>query len=215
VRAGFALILTAVVLPVISPLVPPMPANAWRGFGMIVAEIATGLWFGWLTRMLLQALPVAGQIVASMTGLANVLQPDPALGPQTAALSRALGLAAPVLLLAAGLHALPLSALVGSFQLIPPGQLLPVSDTTRGVVDVVSTTFALALRLAAPFVLAGTLWQIVMGLLGRLVPNLQVHFAAQPGQIVAGFLLFGLLVASMLAIWQRELQTAFDHLPGT
>ena len=195
IRAGFALAFTVLLLPLVAPLVPPAPDTVWRGFGMLAAEIATGLWLGWLTRLVLLALPVGGQIVASMAGLANVLQPDPTLGPQTAALSRALGLAAPVLVLAAGLHAMPLAALTGSYRLIPPGALLPAADTTQLVVGAVSEAFALALRLASPFVLAGILWQVTLGavtlgLLARLVPQLQVHFAAMPGQIVGGFLLF-------------------------
>lgn len=213
-RAGFALAFTVVLLPLVAPLVPPVPAVAWQGFGMVLAEVATGLWLGWLTRMLLLALPVGGQIVASMAGLANVLQPDPALGPQTAALSRALGLAAPVVVLAAGLHALPLAALAGSYHLVPPGRLLPAADTTEQVVGAVADAFALALRLAAPFVLAGTLWQVMLGLLARLVPQLQVHFAALPGQIVGGFLLFGALVGAMVIAWQGQLQAAFAALPG-
>ena len=47
---------------------------------MIVAEVITGLWIGWLARLLVLALPVAGQFIAYMLGIANVLQPDPELG---------------------------------------------------------------------------------------------------------------------------------------
>ncbi len=214
IRAGFAVALAALLLPVVAPLIPAAPDNVGAAFGMIAAEIVTGLWLGWLTRLLLLALPVAGQIAASMIGLANVLQPDPAMGPQTTALSRALGLAAPVAILAAGLHALPLAAIAGSYRLIPPGSLLPAADTAEQVTGAVATGFGLALQLAAPFVLASIVWQVAMGLLARLVPNLQVFFAAMPGQIAGGIALFALLAATMLGTWQSQVGGAFAALPG-
>ena len=44
---------------------------------MVAAEVITGLWIGWLARLLVLALPIAGQFIAYMLGIANVLQPDP------------------------------------------------------------------------------------------------------------------------------------------
>ena len=214
IRAGFTVALVALLLPVIAPLMPPMPGDVWRLLGMVGAEIVTGLWLGWLARLLMLALPVAGQIISSVTGLTNVLQPDPALGPQTAALAHALDLAAPVLILATGLHALPLSALAGSYRLIPPGVLLPSADTAEQVTGAVADAFALALRLASPFVLAGILWQVAMGLLARLVPRLQLHFAAAPGQILGGVALLSLLITALLAAWQAPLRAGLAALPG-
>jgi flagellar biosynthetic protein FliR len=214
VRAGFTIALAVLLLPLIGPVMPSMPGEVWHLAGMVGAEIVTGLWLGWLTRVLLQALPVAGQIAASMVGLANVLQPDPALGAQTTALSRGFGLAAPVLLLASGLHALPISALVGSYRLIPPGTWLPAADTALQVVDAASSAFGLAMRLAAPFVLASILWEVAMGLLSRLVPQLQVHFAAMPGQILIGIALIGLLTDAMLATWLSAARDTLSALPG-
>ncbi|MCW3475096.1 flagellar biosynthetic protein FliR [Limobrevibacterium gyesilva] len=214
VRAGFTLALVAVLLPVVAPQIPPVPGDALRAAGMVAAELATGLWLGWLTRLLLVALPMAGQIAAGMAGLTNVLQPDPALGPQTAAMARLLALAAPAAVLASGLHVLPLSALAGSYTLVPPGALLPAADSAEVAVGAVGESFALSLRLAAPFVLAGTVWQVALGLLARLVPQLQVYFAAMPGQILGGILLLGVLGGAMLAAWQADLQSAFAALPG-
>ena len=214
VRAGFTLALSILLLPVLAPLLPGMPLSGWVIFAKVTAEIVTGLWLGWLTRLLVQALPVAGQFAASMVGLASVLQPDPGLGPQTTALSRMFAMAAPVALFASGLYALPLVALAGSYHLVAPGELLPAMDGAPGAVAAVGEAFALALRLAAPFVAAGLVWQGGLGLLARLVPALQVFAAAMPGQILGGLLLLMLLAGGMLAAWQDALRTALTELPG-
>lgn len=214
VRTGFALALTMLLLPVVAPLLPPVPEAPWVMFGMVGAEIATGLWLGWLARLLVQALPVAGQFIASMMGLASVVQPDPDLGPQSTALARLFSLAAPVVVLASGLYALPLGALAGSYRLIAPGALLPVADSTQGVLTAVAEAFALSLRLAAPFIAAGLVWQGALGLLSALVPNLQVFAASMPGQILAGLTLLFLLGAGIVAAWESALRTGFALLPG-
>jgi flagellar biosynthesis protein FliR len=198
VRAGFAAMLAFVLLPVLAPQLPAVPDDAVRALGMVGAEVVTGLWFGWLVRLLLMSMPICGQIVASVLGQTNVLQPDPALGPQTAALSQLFAMATVVLVLETGLHTLPFTALAGSYDVIPAGKLLPAADTADQVTRALADAFALALRLASPFVLASLIWQTGLGILSRLVPQLHVFFAAMPGQILAGILLLALLAGGVV-----------------
>jgi flagellar biosynthesis protein FliR len=214
VRAGLALGLSVLLLPGLAPVMPPPPADPVAGAGMVAAELVTGLWLGWLARLLVYALPIAGQIASYMLGLANVLQPDPALGTQSTALARLLGLAAPVLLLASGLYALPVMALAGSYKLIAPGALLPAGDASETVVRAVAEAFALALRLAAPFVLASIVWQLALALLARVAPRLQIYALAMPGQILGGLALFAALVTALLAAWQDMVRDGYALLPG-
>jgi flagellar biosynthetic protein FliR len=82
------------------------------------------------------------------------------------------------------------------------------------VVQAVGTSFALALRLAAPFVLASIVWNVALGLLSKLVPQLQVYFAGMPAQIMGGILLVGLLSSAVLSAWLGELRIGFSALPG-
>ena len=214
IRAGFTLALVAVLLPALLPDLPPAPSHPALAAGMVGAEVLCGLWLGWLARLVLLALPVAGQIIAGLTGLANVIQPDSALGPQTAALGKLFGLAAPVVVFTAGLHALPFAALAGSYRLIPAGTLLPAADMLQTAVAAVADSFALAMRLAAPFLLGGIVWQVGMALVSRLVPQLQIFVVATPAQIVGGLLLLGLLAGAMVDTWRDQAAATFALLPG-
>ena len=214
VRVGLALGLAALLLPGLAPAMPPAPADPVAVAGMVAAELLTGLWLGWLARLLVQALPIAGQIASYMLGLSNVLQPDPALGAQTTALARLLGLAAPVVLLASGLYSLPVMALAGSYKLIAPGALVPAGDASELVVRAVAEAFGLALRLASPFVLASIVWHLALALLARAVPRLQVYALAMPGQILGGLVLVAALMATLIAAWQEAVRDGYAHLPG-
>lgn len=213
-RAGLALGVALALLPATAPLLAHPPEEPAEFAALAAGEVATGLWLGWLARLATLALPIAGQLIATMVGLANVLQPDPALGAQNTALSRLLALAAPAIVLASGLYAWPLEALAGSYRLIPPGAVLPGGDAAQGVVAATEAAFALALQLAAPFVAAAVVWQAAMGLLARLVPRLQVYFTAMPGQLLGGLLLLSALSATVLGVWAEALRAGWDHLPG-
>ncbi|MBV9537724.1 MAG: flagellar biosynthetic protein FliR [Acidisphaera sp.] len=214
IRLGFALAIALVLLPVIAPLVPSADLSAWATCRLVMLELMVGLWLGWLTRLWVLALPMAGQVVATATGLANVLQPDPALGPQTSAISRALALAAPTVILATGLYRPPLAALAGSYRVFAPGMTFPAGASTQFVVELLGSTLAMSVQLATPFLVGGLIWHSACGLLARLIPQLQVFFAALPGQILLGFAALSLLASLMVENWTARVADAFAALPG-
>ncbi len=214
VRAGLALALAALLLPGVAPAVSAVPSTGGAGAGMVAAELLVGAALGWLARLPALALGMAGAVVSYMLGLSSVVQTDPALGGQSAALGRLFGLAAPVLVLSTGLYALPLQALAGSYALFPPGMLLQAGPLADSVTAAVGASFGLAIRLAAPFLLAGLIWQAALGLLSRVAPQLQLYGAAAPGQILGGLALLGLLASRILETWTGGLAEAWRVLPG-
>ena len=213
-RAGLAVGVTALLLPGIMPLIPHAPADVPTVAGMIAAEVVTGMWLGWLARLLVLALPIAGQLIAFMLGVSNVLVTDPELSGQSSALEQLFSLAAPLALLISGLYAVPLEALAGSYHVIAPGALLPAGDGTELAVRAVGQCFALALELASPFVLAAIVWTVVIGLVARLVPNVPVYFVAMPGQILGGLALLAVLGGAVMATWMDATTAGFARLPG-
>jgi len=193
---------------------PPLPAEAPQLLRCLLVETVVGLWLGFLARLVELALAQAGQVMALLVGLASPLQMDPAIGAQGTALSRLFGLAATVLLLSTGLYALPLRALVESYAVLPAGGALPVRLQVAALAGAVADSLLLALRLAAPLLVAGVLGQFTLGLLARLAPQVQVFTVAAPGQILAGLLLLGLLLPSLLAVWLSAAREGLGNLPA-
>jgi flagellar biosynthetic protein FliR len=214
VRIGLALSLTILLVPELQPMMPPVPDSGLTMGLMIVAEVVTGLWFGWVTRMIVLALPIGAQFIGYLIGLSSVLQPDAELGAQSGALGKLFEMAAPVLLLVSGLYRLPLTALNGLFVLIPPGQMLPVADGTEIVIRAVGTAFSLALQLAAPFVVIGIVWHLAMGLVARIVSRMQIYFVSMPGQIMAGLALLTITGSAIILAWQEGARAYLIALPG-
>lgn len=209
-RVGLTLALVALVLPGLGALPPP---DGWTAAGAVAAELLCGGVLGWLARCVALALPMAGQVISFMLGLSSVVVADPELG-QASGLMRLFSLAAPVLVLGTGLWMLPVAALSGSYALVPPGHWLPVADGAEAAVAAAGAAFGLALRLAAPFVLASVVWQVALGLLGRLIPHLQIYFAAVPGQIAGGLALLAVLAAGLADAWAAAARDGLAALPG-
>jgi flagellar biosynthetic protein FliR len=214
VRVGIAGGLAVLLVPVVAPSIPAEPGSFLRLAGMVGVELLAGGLLGWLARLLALAPAVAGQIISLMTGLSSVLQQDAALGAQAAAIGRLFNLLAPAMILATGLYALPLSALAGSYAVFPAGGAVNSGDLAETAARAVSGSFALALQLAAPFVVMSLVWQLALGLLARLVPQIQVHFASLPGQVLGGLFLLALLTPAILQAWLTAARDGFALLPG-
>ncbi len=214
VRAGLTLAITVLLVPAVAPSVPATPEVGLGGAAMVATELLVGALLGWMARLPALALGMAGAVVSYMLGLSSVVQQDPALGGQSAAMSRLFGMVAPVVILSSGLYALPLTALAGSYQLMPPGSVLPAGPLAESITGALVACFGLALRLSAPFLLAGLVFQVALGLLARLVPQLQVYTAATPGQILGGIVLLSILASHILGAWTEAVHTAWSGLPG-
>ena len=214
VRAGLALSITVLLLPELKPLVPQVPAPGLDMAVMVAGEVVTGLWFGWVTRMIVLALPIGAQFIGYLIGLSSVLQPDPELGAQSGALGKLFEMAAPVMLLVTGLYRLPLTALDGLFRLIPPGQMLPAADSIEIAIHAVGSGFSLALQLASPLVVIGIVWHLAVGLIGRIVSRMQIYFISMPGQILAGLAALMMAGGAIVFAWRDDVQAYFLALPG-
>jgi flagellar biosynthetic protein FliR len=214
IRLGLGLALVALLLPGLQAALPPAPDSTLLAGRLLVVEVLVGLWIGGLARLVMLALGIAAQIMSAAMGLASVIVQDPSLGAGGTALSRLLGLVGVVLVLATGLYTLPLQALAESYRLLPPGEGFPVGQAAETMVAAGAASLALALRLAAPFLLAAVVANIGLGLLARVAPAVQIYFVAVPGQILAGLLLLGLLAPALLASFRPAAEAAFTALPG-
>lgn len=214
VRAGLSAIVAALTYPALVVPLPAIPADSPTFAAMLAVEIVTGAWLGFMARMLTIALAMSGAIISYMIGLSSVLQIDPSVGGQVTALQRMLSLACIAFLFASGLYILPVQAVLGTYDVVPPGGRLDAADAADLVARAVSDGFGLAVRLAAPSIIACLLWQALMGLIGRLAPNIQVSAVSAPAQILGGLALTAGAAALMFDAWSDGIRNSLSRLPG-
>lgn len=198
IRLALALILAVVMVPLVGQAVPAMPSGVFALAWLIVTEILTGLFVGLTARLMMSALHLAGTIIAFQSGLAAAQSFDPAQGSQSALVSRFFSLIGVVAIFAAELHHLAIKAMAGSYALFTPGAPLPLADATQTIIEVVAHSFALGLQLSAPFLVYGMVYNIALGLLARLMPQLQVFFIAMPANIMLSFFILMFTLSAMM-----------------
>lgn len=213
-RLTLGLALVPLLLPGLAPSLPAVPEAPAEALRLLALEVLAGLFLGGLARLVVLALGMAGQAVALLLGLATVLAPDPQFGGQGTAPARLLMLAGAVLVLGSGLYAVPLRALAESYAVLPPGAPWPAGGAAELYAQAVGDSLALALRLAAPFVLAAVLFHLALALLARLAPQVQIFFVATPGQLLLGLALFALLFPALMDAFGVAAAAAFAALPG-
>lgn len=202
VRLALALAISFAMAPVLAGTYPHVAVDSPMALAVMVAqEIAAGVLVGGMARLIMSALSVAGQLIATQTGLAYTQTIDPTFGEQGAIVGTFFNMLGVVLIFATNLHHLAIGAIHGSYAIIPPGAPLPFGDMAQEAINLVSGTFALGLELAAPFLVFGFAVNVAIGMLGRLVPQIQVFFVAQPVNILAGFFVMMLLLGSLMTIF--------------
>lgn len=199
VRLMLALAISVALAPELAHAYPASSPSSPIALGVMIAEeVAAGVLIGTMASIIMSALSVAGSLIATQTGLSMAQLLNPTMGDQEPVLGNFLSLLGGVLIFATNMHHLAIAAIQGSYAMIPPGAALPAGDMAELAVRLVSGSFALGVQLAAPFLLFGFAVNASIGLLARLMPQLQVFFIAMPINILAGFLLLMLLVGMIM-----------------
>ncbi len=198
-RLSFALVFSLVLFPLVSPELPALPTDMMQVLVYLVHEIIVGLILGGITRLITTAAAVAGSIIAFQTGLSGVQGADPINGGAQGALIGAfLSLLGVTLIFATDLHHVALTAIRDSYMVFSPKEPLMFGDAADLAVKSVASAFVIGIQMAAPFIVLGLVFYLGMGLLARMMPQLQVFFVVMPATIWVGLILLGLLLTMIM-----------------
>jgi flagellar biosynthetic protein FliR len=164
----------------------------------MVHEIIIGVVLGATARMTLAALQVAGSVIAQQLGLGFVTSIDPTQGQQGALLGNFLTILGLTLLFATDMHHLIIAALNDSYIIFAPGALLPSGDVASLATRAFATAFKIGIQLSAPFIVFGIVFNLGLGVLARLMPQMQVYFVGVPLSILGGFLILAVIITTMM-----------------
>jgi flagellar biosynthesis protein FliR len=211
-RLVVALVLTAVMLP----LHRPAYAIDLRSLGPVLLalgeELLIGAVLGLTARLTISALEVAGSIVAQQLGLGFVTAVDPTQGQQGMIVGNFLTMLGITVLFATNLHHLVIAALNDSYALFRPGEIPLAGDVAALVTRTTAGAFRIGVQLSAPFLVFGLLFNLGLGVLSRLMPQMQVFFVGVPASILVGFLILLLVIGAMMSTFHDYLEGVLRQL---
>lgn len=205
-RLSAAVLVTACLAPGLAGHAPAQPANILDGMPMVATEVVIGLVLGGGARLMMSALQVAGATAGIASGLGFAMQIDPIASQSATILSGFFSLMGVVLVMAAGLHRVMVQAAADSYTLFPPGALPPLGDMSSFAIDAVSAAFRLGIQIAAPVLVFSLIFNVALGLVSRLIPQLQVFMVAMPASVLLGLAVTAMGLGGGLLAWLTEME---------
>ncbi len=212
-RFFLTLFLALAVLPVVPAPAGGVPGDLLGYAGLFVREVAVGLAIGFLVNLILAAAEAAGHLLDMGLGFGLVNVIDPVFGRPTPLTGQFLHFLALLVFLLADAHHQVLAALLVSFRQIPPGG----GSLLRGLgvaLDQAGWFFATALRLALPILAVLFLTNLVVGLVSRAAPQLNVFAVGFPAQVAVGLVALALAVPAYVLAFKLLLPELYRSLDG-
>lgn len=206
VKAGLSLSLAILLLPS-APVDPgAYPRDLWGLAPLVVGELMIGTILGLVVRLILTAVQIMGQLIGFQMGfaVANVL--DPMGGGQVSVLAQFCYLMALLVVFSVGGHLIFFQALADSFAIVGPGRFTLSRALHDQVMWMSGQMFVLAIRIGAPVIGALLFTQVVMGVLAKSVPQLNILIVGFPITLTVGFLFLGVTISLMLPILGKVFQ---------
>jgi flagellar biosynthetic protein FliR len=201
IRLGLALLLALCLGPIAQPSLPPLPTSLGDMAGQVIKELIIGLMLGGLLRFFLGSLAVAGEVISLQTTLSFAQTANPIQAQPGGAVTSFLSLLGMVLLFATNTHHLFIGAIARSYSLFAPARHVLVQDAAAVALRSMAGSFSLGLQLAAPLMVFSLVFNIALGLVGRVMPQFQVFFAGAPLTLLFGLSIFALSLGTGMLVW--------------
>ncbi len=215
IKLSFALLLSLAMFPLISQKIPAMPPGLAAMLILLGHEMAVGFIVGGLARMIIAAAQTAGAVIAFQIGLSFAQTADPSQnGLQGVIIGNFLSLLGITLIFVTDLHYMVIRAIYDSYAIFPTDAPLMLGDAATSAIAIFSSTFVVGVQMASPFIVFGLVFFLGLGLLGRLMPQLQVFFVAQPANVGIGLMLFAVLLVSIIGLYLNHFENQFAKFLG-
>ncbi|MBI5833088.1 MAG: flagellar biosynthetic protein FliR [Armatimonadetes bacterium] len=204
-RIGIAFFMTLLLLPTTTAH-QPLPATDLVMLGLgFIRELLVGLSIAYLARLLFGAFQFAVNALDFQSGLSFVQVVNPGSDTSLSVMGQFLNTLMMLMFLELDGHHLIIRALGASLRAAPLGYAAPPLPTAELVARMFSSFVQFGLQLVMPAVLLLTLVDIAMGIVGRVVPQLNVFMVALPIKIMVMIVTLSLTLPVMSDIMTRLL----------
>ena len=161
---------------------------------LLSLEAAYGLALGLVVTILFSAVKVAGRIVEREMGFAMAEILDPLTGEGSQPASSLLEMIFVLMFLSANGHHLFLLVVARSFETFPIGQIPTIELLTTSVTQAGSELLIAGLKIAAPMLAAFILLMIVLAVMAKIEPEMNILFLSLPLRVGLGLIMLAIFI---------------------
>lgn len=180
--------------------VPVMDQEAGTFFFaiLILKEVLLGIAIGFITKLFFSAVEIAGNFVDFQVGFSMGAVYDPSMGINVSYYGKIYYWLSMCVFYLTNLHHIVIKSLIQSFQSMPISSTNIGDFGVEGMMRLLGIIFELAFNLSAPMVIVALLTEVILGLISRSVPQINVLILGMPLKIVASFVIMLILLPTLI-----------------
>ncbi|OGP54893.1 MAG: flagellar biosynthetic protein FliR [Deltaproteobacteria bacterium RBG_13_52_11b] len=191
-KAGLTLTTSLILLPVV-PIHPAyFPSEPLHFLFFMVFECLIGFILGLSIKVFFAAIQLAGEFIGFQMGLSMAQVVDPSSGMDATLVAQLYYFLALLVFLSVNGHHWFFRAVVQSFRLLPPGTLDLQDGLYRYFLSLSGKMFIIGIKIAAPIMAVLFLAQVAMGIIAKMVPQINILITSFPITIGLGMIFIGL-----------------------
>lgn len=209
-RIGLSFFLSLVVAPFVS--VAAFDYSTLQFVFILLKEVLIGYAIGYIIYLFFSAYYIAGQIMDMQVGFGMVNVFDPLSNIQVPILGNLFYIMTILFFFIFNGHHKLIEALVYSFQSIPTGTWIGQANALGLIVNTFANIFAIGFKIGLPIIAALFITDIILGILARTVPQMNVFVVGMPAKLLAGFLLLTIIISVYFAQIEVFFEKMFEAL---
>jgi len=211
VKIGISFATAMLLFPYMASHAPAIETGLLNYAVILLNEIVIGLLLGLMTQLIFTAISFGGTIIGYQMGFAAANIFDPQTTQQLSLMSQFSNVFAILLFLTLNLHHLFFQVILDSYILLPPGMLDFSGGSVPLLMDLAGHMFLLAVQLSAPVLALLLISNLVLGILARVFPQLNVFMLSFPMNIGIALLVIGLTFQFLPLIIRQEFDSMASH----
>jgi len=212
IKIGLAVMTSLLLFPAMAPFTPKV-ALPLTEFGLlIVNEVLVGVMIGLVTQMVFAAINFGGTVIGYQMGFAAANIFDPQTTQQLSLMSQFVNILALMAFLAMDVHHFFFRAIIESYTVLPPGYLDFSQGAIQELMRLASHMFVLGVKFSAPVLALLLITNLVLGILARVFPQLNVFMLSFPLNIGIAFLVISLTLGATFSVLRREFDTMGENI---
>jgi flagellar biosynthetic protein FliR len=179
----------------------------------LVGEVLIGCILGFLTQIVFAAFQLAGQMLDMQIGFGMVSVLDPQSGIEVPLFGNFLYLIALLCFFVMGGHQVLLSCIAQSYKILPVGGGLHLGGSFYNYIfGMAGEMFLIAFKLAIPVLGSLVVSELVLGIIARTVPQMNIFIISMPMNIGLGLGLVMVIIPVFVWAFETQFNQLFQQL---
>ncbi len=212
IKIGLVVATTLLLFPSMAPYAPKGALPLIQFGLLIINEVLLGVIIGLVAQLIFSAVSFGGTLIGYQMGFSAANIFDPQTTQQLSLMSQFINILTLLAFLSLDIHHFFFKAIVESYAILPPGYLNFSQGAVGELMRLASQMFVLGVKFSAPVLALLLIANLVLGILARVFPQLNVFMLSFPLNIGIAFLVIGLTLNTTFSILRREFDTMGENI---